>query len=62
MKPEEFQRLLEKIISNATVRDQEITAAQWKRIDHEYTQIYYEEQSKAWAKEYFTARIAPLLW
>jgi nucleoside diphosphate kinase len=59
MKPEELRRLLEKIISNATIRGQEITAAQWKHIDHEYSQVYYEEHSKAGAKELLAARVAP---
>jgi hypothetical protein len=60
MKPEELRTTLEKIISNVTINGQEITATQWKHIDHQYSQIYYEEQSKAWAKEYLTARIPPL--
>jgi hypothetical protein len=62
MKPEELRTLLEKIVNNATIRGQEITAAQWKHIDHEYSQIYYEEQSKAGAKEYFAARATPPHW
>jgi hypothetical protein len=57
MKPEQLRSLLEKIVSNATVTSQEITAAQWKHIDHDYSQIYYEELSKAGAKEYFAARV-----
>jgi hypothetical protein len=62
MKPEELRSLLEKIISNVTAQDQEITAAQWKHIDHEYSQVYYEEHGKAGAKELLAARVAPPHW
>jgi hypothetical protein len=59
MKPEELRRLFEKIISDATIRDREITAAQWKHIDHEYSEIYYQESSTAAAKEHFAIQVAP---
>jgi hypothetical protein len=59
MKPEELRRLLEEIISDATIRDREITAAQWKHIDQEYSRIYYQESSNAAAKEHFAIKVAP---
>jgi hypothetical protein len=59
MKPEELRSLLEKIITNATIQDQDITAAQWKHIDQQYSQVYYEEHGKAGAKELFAARVVP---
>jgi hypothetical protein len=53
MKPEELRRLLEKIIRRATITDQEITATQWEHIDYESSQICYEQQGMAAAKERF---------
>jgi hypothetical protein len=57
MKPEELRSLFEKIVSNATIRDQEITAAQWKHIDFEYSEIYYQESGYAAAKDLATQRL-----
>jgi hypothetical protein len=51
MKPEELLGLFKKIISEATMADQEINAAQWKQIDDKYGEIFFEESSKAWAKQ-----------
>jgi hypothetical protein len=59
MKPEQLRSLLETIISNATLTGQEISTAQWKHIDRDYSQIYYEELCKAGAIEYLAARVAP---